>query len=35
MQAELRKLQDRLWGKLKGILGDEKMKSWSMHKKSI
>ena len=35
MKAELRKLQDRLWGKLKGVLGDEKMKSWSMHKKSI
>jgi hypothetical protein len=35
MKAELRKLQNRLWGRLKGILGDEKMKSWSMHKKSI
>lgn len=35
MKAELRKLQDRLWGKLKGVLGDEKMKSWSIHKKSI
>ena len=35
MKAELRKLQDRLWGKLKGVLGNEKMKSWSMHKKSI
>ena len=35
MKAELRKLQDRLWGRLKGVLGDEKMKSWSMHKKSI
>ena len=35
MQAELRKLQNRLWGKLKAVLGDEKMKSWSMHKKSI
>ena len=35
MQTELRKLQNRLWGRLKGVLGDEKMKSWSMHKKSI
>ena len=35
MKAELRKLQDRLWGKLKGVLGEEKMKSWSIHKKSI
>ena len=35
MKAELRKLQDRLWGRLKGVLGGEKMKSWSMHKKSI
>ena len=35
MKAELRKLQDRLWGKLKGVLGDGKMKSWSIHKKSI
>ena len=35
MKAELRKLQDRLWGKLKAVLGDEKMKSWSAHKKSI
>ena len=35
MKAELRKLQNRLWGKLKGVLGNEKMKSWSMHKKSI
>jgi hypothetical protein len=24
MKAELRKLQDRLWGRLKGVLGDEK-----------
>ena len=35
MKAELRKLQDRLWGKLKAVLGDEKMKAWSTHKKSI
>ena len=35
MKAELKKLQNRLWGRLKGVLGDEKMKSWSMHKKSI
>ena len=35
MNAELEKLQNRLWGKLKGVLGEDKMKSWSMHKKSI
>ena len=35
MKAELRKLQDRLWGKLNAVLGNEKMKSWSAHKKSI
>ena len=35
MQTELRKLQNRLWGRLKGVLGEEKMKSWSMYKKSI
>ena len=34
MRAELRKLQNRLWGKLTAILGEEKMRSWSMHKKS-
>ena len=35
MNAELKKLQNRLWGKLKGVLGEDKMKSWSVHKKSI
>ncbi len=35
MKAELRKLQNRLWGKLNAVLGDDKMKSWSAHKKSI
>ena len=35
MQAELRKLQDKLWGRLNGVLGNDKMKSWSMHKKKI
>ncbi len=35
MKAELKKLGGRLWGKLKGVLGKDKMKSWSMHKKSI
>ena len=35
MKAELRKLQNRLWGKLNAVLGDDKMKSWSEHKKSI
>ena len=35
MKAELRKLQNRLWGKLNAVLGDDKMKSWGAHKKSI
>ena len=35
MKAELRKLQNRLWGKLNAVLGDDKMKSWCAHKKSI
>ena len=35
MRAELRKLQNRLWGKLNAVLGEDKMKSWSAHKKSI
>ena len=35
MRAELRKLQNRLWGKLNAVLGEDKMKSWSAHKKNI
>ena len=35
MRAELRKLQNRLWGKLNAVLGEDKMKSWSAHKKCI
>ena len=35
MRAELRRLQNRLWGKLNAVLGEDKMKSWSTHKKSI
>ena len=35
MRAELRKLQDRLWGRLNAVLGDDKMKSWNAHKKNI
>ena len=35
MRAELKKLQNRLWGKLNAVLGDDKMKSWGAHKKSI
>ena len=35
MRAELKKLQNRLWGKLNAVLGEDKMKSWSAHKKSI
>ena len=34
MKAELRKLQNRLWGKLNAVLGEDKMNSWSAHKKS-
>ena len=35
MRAELKKLQNKLWGKLKAVLGEDKIKSWSAHKKSI
>ena len=35
MRAELKKLQNRLWGKLNAVLGKDKMKTWSTHKKSI
>ncbi len=35
MRAELRKLQDRLWGRLNAVLGEDKMKSWNAHKKNI
>ena len=35
MNKELKKLQNRLWGKLKSVLGDEKMKSWGAHKRNI
>ena len=35
MKAELKKLQNRLWGKLNAVLGDDKMKYWGAHKKSI
>ena len=35
MRAELKKLQNRLWGKLNAVLGEDKMKSWGAHKKSI
>ena len=35
MKAELRKLQNRLWCKLNAVLGEDKMKSWGAHKKSI
>jgi hypothetical protein len=33
MRTELRKLQNRLWGKLNAVLGEDKMKSWSTYKK--
>ena len=35
MRNELVKLQNRLWGKLNVILGEEKMKSWSNYKNNI
>ena len=28
MRLELKKLYNRLWGKLKGVLGDERMELW-------
>tara|TARA_Y100000991_G_scaffold212483_2_gene196681 strand:- start:263 stop:589 length:327 start_codon:yes stop_codon:yes gene_type:complete len=34
MKAELRKLQNRLWGKLNAVLGQDKMKAWNTHKKN-
>tara|TARA_B100001057_G_C22858839_1_gene953685 strand:+ start:3840 stop:4175 length:336 start_codon:yes stop_codon:yes gene_type:complete len=34
-KVELKKMQNRLWGKLKAVLGKEKMKSWNLHKKNI
>ena len=34
MRTELRKLQNRLWGKLNAVLGEDKMKSWSTYKKN-
>ncbi len=35
MRLELKKLYNRLWGKLKGVLGDERMKLWKEHKRNI
>ena len=34
MNVELKKLQNRLWGSLNGVLGQEKMKSWNAYKKT-
>ena len=34
MRAELKKLQNRLWGKLNAVLGQDKMKAWNTHKKN-
>ena len=34
MNMELKKMYDRLWGKLNDVLGKEKMKSWSNYKNS-
>ena len=34
MKVELKQMQNRLWGKLKAVLGKDNMKSWSLHKKS-
>lgn len=35
MKEELKGLYNRLYGKLKGILGQEQMKVWNQHKKNI
>ena len=35
MNTELKSLFKRLYGKLKGILGQEQMKIWNQHKKNI
>ena len=35
MNAELKKLQNKLWGKLSAVLGVEKIKLWAAHKKNI
>jgi len=35
MRLELKKLYNRLWGKLKGVLGDERMELWKEHKRNI
>ena len=35
MNIELKKMYNRLWGKLNDVLGKEKMKSWSNHKNNI
>ena len=32
IRAELKKLQNRLWGKLNAVLGEDKMKSWKYKK---
>ena len=34
MNIELKKMYNRLWGKLNDVLGKEKMKSWSNYKNS-
>ena len=34
MKVELKQMQNRLWGKLKAVLGKDNMKSWSLYKKS-
>ena len=34
MKTELKKIQNRLWGKLNGVLGKEKMKLWGDYKKA-
>ena len=35
MRLELKKLYNRLWGKLKGVLGDDRMELWKEHKRNI
>ena len=35
MRLELKKLYNRLWGKLKGVLGNDRMELWKEHKRNI
>tara|TARA_B100000768_G_scaffold118625_1_gene109746 strand:- start:2405 stop:2740 length:336 start_codon:yes stop_codon:yes gene_type:complete len=34
MKVELKKMQGKLWHKLKNVVGRDNMKAWNMHKKN-